>query len=102
MHRNPVIVAAWARVRRLPLAACGLAMVGLLGGFTLAPEWRLSNRRSELLRDDWRFHLGDVAGAEASRFDDSAWQTVDLPHDWSIAGPRAADAATGMGGGYTP
>ena len=33
---------------------------------------------------DWRFHRGDITGAEASSFDDSAWRTLDVPHDWSI------------------
>ncbi|WP_109485971.1 glycoside hydrolase family 2 TIM barrel-domain containing protein [Occallatibacter savannae] len=33
---------------------------------------------------DWRFHRGDITGAEAPSFDDSAWRTLDVPHDWSI------------------
>ena len=28
----------------------------------------------------WRFHKGDVAGAEAVSFDDSAWEVVSTPH----------------------
>ncbi len=28
----------------------------------------------------WRYHKGDVAGAEAVNFDDSAWETVSTPH----------------------
>ena len=28
----------------------------------------------------WRFHLGDVAGAEAKDFDDKAWEIVSTPH----------------------
>ena len=28
----------------------------------------------------WRFHLGDVAGAEAKDFDDQAWEVVSTPH----------------------
>ncbi|MBQ4279257.1 MAG: DUF4982 domain-containing protein [Rikenellaceae bacterium] len=35
---------------------------------------------------DWRFLLGDPAGAERPGFDDSAWRLLDLPHDWSIEG----------------
>jgi beta-galactosidase len=31
----------------------------------------------------WRFIRQDVAGAEAINFDDSAWQTVNLPHTWN-------------------
>ena len=29
---------------------------------------------------EWRFHLGDVAGAEAIGFDDTAWDVVSTPH----------------------
>ena len=28
----------------------------------------------------WRFHLGDVAGAEAGDFDDKSWEDVSTPH----------------------
>ncbi|UWZ84907.1 glycoside hydrolase family 2 TIM barrel-domain containing protein [Occallatibacter riparius] len=34
--------------------------------------------------DGWRFHRGDVTGADAASFDDSEWRTPDVPHDWSI------------------
>ncbi len=37
---------------------------------------------------DWRFIKGDQpAEAATLDYDDSAWQTVRLPHDWAIAGP---------------
>ena len=43
----------------------------------------------------WKFSRGDFADAVDRGFDDQAWQTVDLPHDWSIAGPyEDAPAAT--------
>jgi beta-galactosidase len=42
--------------------------------------------------DDWRFHRGDAAGADAPAFDDSGWRTLDVPHDWSIEDlPETAD-----------
>lgn len=31
---------------------------------------------------EWRFRLGEVPGAEAPDFDDSAWETVDVGHQW--------------------
>lgn len=34
---------------------------------------------------DWSFHLGDASGAEQPLFDDSEWQTVNVPHDYSIS-----------------
>ncbi|MBP3511814.1 MAG: DUF4982 domain-containing protein [Prevotella sp.] len=38
----------------------------------------------------WRFHAGDIAGAEAVGFDDSGWQTVSVPHDFQIHQPWVA------------
>ncbi len=39
------------------------------------------------LLEGWKFRRGACAGAEAVAFDDAAWQTVRVPHDWAIAGP---------------
>lgn len=50
----------------------------------------------------WRFLKGDAPGAEAASFDDSAWRTLNVPHDWSIEGPFDRNNPTGRGGGYLP
>ncbi|MET7420085.1 glycoside hydrolase family 2 TIM barrel-domain containing protein [Dactylosporangium sp. NPDC005555] len=42
------------------------------------------------LNTGWRFTKGDVAGAEATTFNDSAWQQLNVPHTWN-----AADGADG-------
>lgn len=34
--------------------------------------------------NNWKFLLGDPIGAMAKAFDDSSWETVKLPHDFSI------------------
>ena len=34
--------------------------------------------------ENWKFNLGDVSGAETQVFNDSAWRTLNLPHDFSI------------------
>jgi len=47
--------------------------------------------RVENFNRDWKFSKGDAAGAEAANFDDAAWQSVGLPHDWAIAGPFNPD-----------
>ncbi|MDE6161312.1 MAG: beta galactosidase jelly roll domain-containing protein, partial [Muribaculaceae bacterium] len=52
--------------------------------------------------DGWRFHLGEVAGAETPGFDDSGWRTLDLPHDWAIEGDFSQDNPSGTGGGALP
>ena len=60
------------------------------------------------LSQDWRFHAGEAAGAEALAFDASAWRTVTVPHDWSImdkadgSPPFVATAAGGQDYGYLP
>ncbi len=50
----------------------------------------------------WRFHLGDAPGAEETIFADTAWRSLDLPHDWSIEGPYDEHAPTGGAGGFLP
>ena len=40
--------------------------------------------RSENFNDNWKFYLGDAAGAENPGFNDSSWEQVNLPHDYSI------------------
>ncbi len=59
--------------------------------------------RERLLFDhDWRFLLGDPAGAESPSYDAGAWRTVDLPHDWSIEGRIDPKNPTGGSGGFFP
>ncbi len=48
----------------------------------------------------WKFHLGDVTGAQATSFDDSSWTALDVPHDWSISLPFTQNSPAGAGGGY--
>lgn len=38
----------------------------------------------------WRFHAGDVAGAEQPQFDDATWRVIDVPHDFQIEQPWVA------------
>ena len=35
----------------------------------------------------WKFVKGDLGDAIDAGFDDSEWESVDLPHDWAISGP---------------
>ncbi|MBF0779550.1 MULTISPECIES: glycoside hydrolase family 2 TIM barrel-domain containing protein [unclassified Granulicatella] len=36
------------------------------------------------LHTDWKFKLGQVSYAEQANFDDSSWETIQIPHDYSI------------------
>ncbi|MBR0433077.1 MAG: DUF4982 domain-containing protein [Bacteroidaceae bacterium] len=51
------------------------------------PASEPSPRTSVLFDFGWRFHAGDVQGAEAPTFDDASWRAVDLPHDYQIEQP---------------
>ena len=44
-------------------------------------------RTNYLLDKGWKFTKGDVAEATQPSFNDGAWQTVTVPHDWAITGP---------------
>ncbi len=61
-----------------------------------------SPRRRLSMDFGWKFLLGDPAGAQTEKFDDSGWQAIDLPHDWSTAGPFDESAPAAGGGGYLP
>lgn len=56
----------------------------------------LAAQRQRLSMDpNWRFTLGDPAGAEQPKFDHRRWWVLDLPHDWSIEGTPREDAPAG-------
>lgn len=56
-----------------------------------------------IMNDQWRFLQRDSEQAFQSDFDDSAWRTLDLPHDWSIEGKYHQTAnGTDWQSGYLP
>src|SRR5438034_7843517 len=50
----------------------------------------------------WRFHLGDVPGAQGAGFDDRGRRGLALPHDWSIEGEFSDTNPAGANGGALP
>ncbi len=48
----------------------------------------------------WRFHRGDAGSAMTPETDDTNWQPVNVPHDWSSEGPFSPDY--GSGNGFAP
>ena len=85
---------------RIMTAVCAVAL-SLAPASMNAAKSNLS--RQELAADSgWKFLLGDPSGAEAPSFADTAWRTVDLPHDWSIEGRPDKESPTGAGGGFFP
>ena len=61
-----------------------------------------AQRKTEKFDSRWRFHLGDAPGAQDIAFDDAAWRSLDLPHDWSIEGEFSEQNPAGVGGGALP
>jgi len=47
----------------------------------------LQPRTSTLFNFGWKFHAGDLAGAEQPTTSDADWRSVDLPHDFQIEQP---------------
>jgi beta-galactosidase len=78
-----------------------LPAAGVLG-LAQAPRRPAPPRERLLFDHDWRFLLGDPAGAEAPPYDASGWRTLDLPHDWSIEGRIDPKSPMGGGGGFFP
>ncbi len=45
----------------------------------------------------WRFHYNDIPDAWFRGFDDSTWEEVVVPHDWSVHRPFSKDYSSGTG-----
>lgn len=71
-------------MKRIALIFC--AVMALLPAVAAGDASRIV----ETLNFDWRFHAGDVAGAERPDYDDSSWQVVTVPHDFQISQPWVA------------
>lgn len=64
--------------------------------------------RSQLFDAGWRFLKDNTVQAEQPAYNDAAWRTLDLPHDWSIedlpnqtTGPFSPVSVGGTSTGYT-
>ena len=53
----------------------------------------------EVLTDGWKFAKDPThtLAAEGAGFDDSAWESVRVPHDWAISGPFNPNEHGGSG-----
>lgn len=58
------------------------------------------NTENIILSNNCRFHLGDTPDAWQAWYDDSDWQEITLPHDWSVTLPF--DRSCSSGTGYLP
>lgn len=72
---------------------------------TVSPHVSAEYTARERVRLDagWRFHLGDAhVDAATAAFDDAAWRSVELPHDWSIELQPHPEETSEGGGGFFP
>ncbi|QEG35749.1 sugar-binding domain-containing protein [Bythopirellula goksoeyrii] len=51
---------------------------------------------------NWKFRLSEETQAYETMFDDSKWQVIQLPHDWSIEQSTDPQALAAGGGGFFP
>ncbi len=56
--------------------------------------------RGENFNEGWKFFKGEVADGHAVNINDVDWQSVTLPHDWSIFNDFDPDSPAGGDGGY--
>ena len=77
----------------VPLVAVMVALLALAAPSAAAA----AARTTAPLNAHWKFHLGDVPGAQAPGFDDRSWRTLSLPHTWN-----ALDAQDGPIAPFTP
>ncbi len=69
-----------------------LSAIIMLSAFAMLPAdlFKVSAAAIDLVRyeldfnNNWKFRFGNVNGAESKAFDDSLWEVVELPHDFSI------------------
>ena len=52
-----------------------------------------NSRIVESMNFGWKFHAGDIVGAESSDYDDSGWNIINIPHDFQISQPWIAPDA---------
>lgn len=99
LHRQPSIYTLMiVQIGKL----FSILVLGLMTACSYLPDPAPSPRVRDNFDSNWRFHLGEAAGAEQPSFDDSQWRQLNLPHDWAIEGDFSADNPSGPGGGALP
>ena len=78
-----------------------LLMAFLMPSFTmLAQQSPVSFGESCRLNEGWLFQLADDSAAVNIDYNDSRWQRVHIPHDWSVSLPMSPDRGSCQG--YLP
>lgn len=52
---------------------------------------------SRVLTENWKFHYGECESAWYKGYDDSSWEEVTVPHDYSVSAPFSIEYSSGTG-----
>jgi beta-galactosidase len=66
----------------------------------LSASSQISFGDSKKINDSWKFDLKETPDAKNTTFDDSKWQQINVPHDWSVKGQLSPTLASCTG--YLP
>ncbi|MFR9503254.1 MAG: glycoside hydrolase family 2 TIM barrel-domain containing protein [Rikenellaceae bacterium] len=75
------------KIKRVILSLYALCFTGLLPAFSSNDVEQVPStvvRSESLFNEGWRFSLTDNPQYRDANYDDSAWRSLTLPHDWSI------------------
>jgi beta-galactosidase len=81
--------------------ASAMGLGNALAGEATAPGAPLTARKVSF-DDGWSFSKGDIGNGQSPVAAGGEWTPVDLPHDWSIAGPFSESEPSGGEGAYLP
>ena len=63
----------------------------------LSASSQISFGDSKKINDNWKFNLQETPEAKNTAFDDSKWQKINVPHDWSVKGQLSPTLASCTG-----
>ncbi|MBZ4042430.1 sugar-binding domain-containing protein [Flavobacterium hibisci] len=63
----------------------------------LSATSQISFGDSKKINDNWKFNLQETPDAKNATFDDSKWQKINVPHDWSVKGQLSPTLASCTG-----
>jgi beta-galactosidase len=90
-----IVLSRYIRVNKILIVAKSLFLAFLV--FPLVAFSQTMTRQTENFDFEWKFLLGDTSGASAPVYDDSKWEKVQIPHDWSIKLPLNKKNGGAMG-----
>ena len=68
--------------------------------FALYVSYGCAQRNTTNFNNNWQFILEDNSSFSTENIDDSSWQTLNVPHDWSFEKGVRKGGDQGQGGGY--